>query len=301
MEFSEKAIFLIGSIIGLLLALPLVILIGKTSVTYMQKYGIKEKITSKSFFSLLIFTIIFYAFSILFHYTNVVITIIVGCAIEGFLLYFYMQNLNQTRCQQNSEKLIEKKYLVYLSFWYAVLIPVVSMATVAGLQWLMPDIIEISKKNNSFVTKEYYIFPYTEGTRPGGSYIDNITNDTIFRILVRYAYLGEELHNLYTIEGIYPPGQFARMSYRVNYAMKDIPPIMLESSNRLGRYHTKRTFLTNRTHLEEFRRLNMNEFGLKKNLYMDSITPEKDRTIREDPSRYDVYKYINPDPYRHNR
>ncbi len=301
MEFSEKEIYLIGAVIGMLASLPLIILIGKSSVKNLKRDDVKNKITWKSYFSFLLYPLIFYCLSILFHYTVVITLIAIGCIVEGIALYAYLNKFSLSQSGKKKGNIEEKRALIYISLTMLTFIPLICLATISGTQWLMPDVTVITKSDNTFEAKEYYVIPYTHDTRPGGSYIHNETSDTIFRIIIKYAYLGEELHNKFAIEDEYTPGQVALMRSRANYAMKIIPLVMLPSSNRTGRYHTRLVFLTERNHMDAFHKLDMTEFGLMENLLVDSVAPDRDHTMREDSSLYNAYKVINPDPYKNHQ
>ncbi len=297
MEFSENGVYIIGAIIGLVLSIPIGMLFGRWSLSYLSRHEEANQITRKSFFCILIFIPAFYLLSICYHYANVTWLIAIEVIVECAALYLYLRHINHAIFNRDNSNSNEQLKLAYISLVPAFLLPGIALGTIAVTDWAMPDVVKITKDDRRFEAKEYYVLPYTHGTRPGGSYIDNTTSDTIYRVIVRYAFLGEELHNAYAVENKYAPGQFARMSSRVNYAMKLIPPIMPPSHNRRGRYHTRRVFLTDGNHLTDFHNLNMDEFGLMKNIRLDYIEPDKDAVKWESPSHYNAYKIVNPHPY----
>ena len=302
MEFSEHGVYVIGAIMALLLSLPLLMVLCRYQLAYTIRNEAMDRISLKTYFAFLLLVPVLCIFSLFYHYHDVTWLVFIGVILEGIALYSYLRYLNHRKFHRNNDDSHERIKLPYIAIISACFIPVIAVGVIALTDWLMPDIVEITKEGRRFETKEYYVFPYTHGTRPGCSYIDNTTADTIYRVNIRYAYLGEELHNLYTVANKYAPGEFARMRSRANYAMKIIPPIMMPSHNRSGRYHTQRVFLTDGKHLRDFRNLDMFEFGLKENLQVDYIVPEnRDEVIHESPERYNAYKIINPDPYHYHR
>lgn len=301
MEFSEKGVYIIGAIVGLLLSIPIIWWIGRFFINR-ENVKVKPEITRKSYFVFLIIIPIFYAFSIIYHYVDVILLIGVGMILEGIALYFYLRHFSRVKFSGNREDNLTTTSLIYISFTMLLFIIIVTVGTIFATQWFMPDIVKITDNDGQYEANEQYILPYTRGTRPGCSYIDNETSDTIYRIIVKYAYLGEELNNKFAIQEKYAPGQFAKMSSRPDYSMKLIPPVMLPSHDRYrGRYHTRRVFLTDRNHLEDFHNLNMTEFGLKENLFVDSLAPDRNRVLREDSAHYNAYKVINPNPYKYSK
>lgn len=301
MEFSEHGVYVIGAIMALLLSMPLLMAFCRYTLAHTIRNEAMDRISRKAYFAFLLIFPVFLGFSLFYHYYDVTWLVFVGMILDGIALYSYLRYLNHRKFNRNNDDSHDRIKLPYIAMTAACLIPVIAIGTIALTGWLMPDIVEITREGRRFEAKEYYVIPYTRDTRPGRSYIYNTTADTIYRVNIRYAYLGEELHNLYTVESKYAPGEFARMRSRANYAMKIIPPVMMPSSNRRGRYHTQRVFLTNGSHLRDFHNLDMTEFGLKGNLQVDYITPDKDRVIRESPDLYNAYKFINPDPYHYSR
>ncbi|MDE6555437.1 MAG: hypothetical protein K2K55_00560 [Duncaniella sp.] len=302
MQLSEFQVYLSGAIIGLAAGLPLTTLLGRSTVVYGHKNAKKAQVTWKSFWSLIILVPILCAYSLLFHYPVLTAIIFAACALGVGSLYCYMCRFAYRKYGRYNIDKTEKLNYIYCSLWCSLALrPIICIACISALLWIMPDIVEVTKTHGSFRTRKYYVMPFTEDTRPGKSYLDNATSDTLYRVIVRYAFLGEELHNTYALEATFAPHQFARLDSRVDYAMTIIPPIMLPSSNRKGRFHTRRIFLTDSIHLSEFSNLDMTRFGLKSNLKVDHITPPRDRTLREDPIRFNAYKYVDPDPYGHNR
>ncbi|MDE6291135.1 MAG: hypothetical protein K2M16_06350 [Muribaculaceae bacterium] len=167
--------------------------------------------------------------------------------------------------------------------------------------WFLPDVVEIrngpKRAVYEYKVSEYFTFPFEGGLRPGGSYIDNLSKDTVYRVIVVYGYPGEDSYNNYTVQGKYPPHSFCRMPSRPVHVMDTIAPIMPPSHGRMGRYHTRRVYLTDYEHLWDFRLVNMRQFGIERNRWVDSIKESRNEIIRESYEKYRAYKRINPYPY----
>lgn len=174
------------------------------------------------------------------------------------------------------------------------LTPLMCIGVTAAASWLIPDVATVYENapRNYHSVKAYGWIP-GEGMKATGSYLDNRTADTLYRVTVSYAIPGEDLENVYSITGAYPPGTIGRMRARADYLMRPIPPFMRWSSGKTGRYRTQRVFVVDRPMLTEFiKRYDMSVFGLKPHRRVDSIRENRNRVLHEDPSRLTEYRHI---------
>lgn len=76
-------------------------------------------------------------------------------------------------------------------------------------------------------------WPFIGGFKPSGSYFVNDTPDTLFRVVVSYAILGEEITNYYNVTDTISPLSTARIACPPNYVCRDILPVMLPTGDTL--------------------------------------------------------------------
>ncbi|MDE6023703.1 MAG: hypothetical protein K2G13_09415 [Muribaculaceae bacterium] len=175
------------------------------------------------------------------------------------------------------------------------------MCGIALTQWMMPNVVEIHNGNKrawyGYNVNEYYVLPFDRGMVPGGCYIDNLSKDTVYRIVINYGFPGEERYNLYAVQGKYPPNSLTKLPSRAHHVMDTIAPIMPPSHGRNGRYRTQRVYLTDVEHLWDFKMAKMQKFGLERNKRVDSIREDRNQLVRENYEKYRAYKQIDSLPY----
>ncbi len=314
MEFSEESVYLIGAILGLAISTAIAIPLGRANLNYafrknLDKLNKKEIILTTSILCLCIIIAFCYTAKILYCYTSVIWVIALGTLAELALVYPFWMRIAKRLVEEPGivgESMIKARSIcntmVYsqLIFILALNFPL-TMGSVAAMEWIMPDVVEVRngtrRASYSYKVRQYYLIPFTRGTRPGGSYIDNLSKDTVYRVVVNYGYLGEDECNHFAVQGRYAPGVMSKMSSNTLHVMDTIAPIMPSSHNRNGRYHTQRVYLTDFEHLWDFRILDMRKFGFKRNKLFDSLPEYTNRTIRENYDDYRLYKKIDPEPY----
>lgn len=170
----------------------------------------------------------------------------------------------------------------------ALLYYVLCIGIKGGITWVLPDMVTV--EDNAYDVDRTYHFP-GNGISPFGSYIDNRTTDTLYRIVVVYAIPGKDLYNIYTVTDTFPPAHTAKMPGRADYTMRQVPPLMPWSTDRGKRYRTQHTFVVDRRMLDDFLYgHDMNRFGLYPHRYVDSIKESSNRTIKEAQWRLDMWK-----------
>lgn len=172
--------------------------------------------------------------------------------------------------------------------------PVLCMGTTAAMIWLIPDVTTVyenAPRNYHYVNN--YEWRAGKDMKLTGSYLDNRTDDTLYRMVVSYAIPGEDLYNVYSISDTIAPKTFDRIKARADYYMHHIPPFMRWSTGRMGRYRTQRVFIVDKPMLSEFvNRYDMSVFGLGPHRRVDSIKESNNRTLHEDPERLNEYRRI---------
>lgn len=314
MRFSEEEVY----VYGLAFALVVSALVG---IPYcrisLKKYWNQKRANSLNdlivitIFELLCAAMLFYMFRTLLHFSSLAWLFIIGTCMECIAFYIYLKPLNRFYIEENTHTLSNEEAASSLrkrdTPIYPLLISICLMnggfalGGVGFFQWMMPDVVEIQDgprmSKYEYKVSNYYTFPFENGLKPGGSYIDNLTRDTIYRLVIDYGFLGEELYNYYTVQGKYPPHSFCRMPSRTVHVMDTIAPVMLPSHGRMGRYRTQRIYLTDYVHMWDFRSANMTPFGLKGNKWVDTIKENRNKIIYENNKEYRAYKVINPYPY----
>ena len=314
MRLSEEEVYVLGMafalVVSLLASIPFCKVNLKWYWSHIRPNSLNEMITN-TIFELLCGVMLIYGCRIIFHYSSVLWVFIIGTCLECIACYVYLKPLNRDYIEKNIQSLTQEEVVAWMRkrevpvfnqlFGIVLLNGCIAIGGLGLFHWVMPDVVEIqdSPRRSSYEYKvsNYYALPFVNGMKPGGSYIENLTNDTIYRLVIDYAFLGEELYNYYTVQGKYPPNSFCRMPGRVLHVMDTIAPVMLPSYGRLGRYRTQRIYLTDYTHMWDFKSANMLQFGLKGNKLVDTIKENRNQLIHENYTAYRAYKVINPYPY----
>ena len=315
MRFSEEEVYLLGMALALVVSpfvgIPYLKMFLKRYWSDKRGNSLNDMVVVDLFLLLFECALCFYALKLLFHYTSVYWLFIIGSCLEIIILYFYLKPLNRYFIEENRHSLsdgevaatVMKRDVPFYTQLGAILLlnSALSLGCTMFAHWCMPDVVEIrngpKRAVYQYKVSDYFTFPFERGMRPGESYIDNLSNDTIYRLIVNYGYPGEDRYNNYTIQGKYPPHSFCRMPSRTFHVMDTIAPIMPPSHSRMGRYHTQRVYLTDYEHLWDFRIVNMRQFGIERNRWVDSIKESRNLPIYENYEKYRAYKRINPYPY----
>ncbi len=316
MEFSQEEVYLIGAGLTLVVSLPLYMLLGKYSLKWFwsheRRISFNENIVNIVIGSVLT-VIILYALLKVVEYASVVWIIGIGGVLESIVLLLYLRSLN-SKYHKTFSSLIQDKWtkfsghklnvIVYsLLGGYLVYCVAIGIVCVSFVAWVMPDVVVVENGSKrawyEYKVRDYYVFPWERGLKPGCSYIDNQSKDTIYRVVVNYGYIGEDKYNYYTVNAKYAPNTLSKMPHREIHVMDTIAPVMPASyTKKTGkRYHTQRVYLTDYEHLWDFKILNTRKFGIERNKWVDSIRETKNRVLKEGSGDYRAYKKIDSLPY----
>ncbi|MDE6336624.1 MAG: hypothetical protein K2L34_08640 [Muribaculaceae bacterium] len=313
MEFSEESVYLIGAILGLAISIAIAIPLGRANLNWAFRKSLdklnKNELILRAAIASILMIISYYAVRIFYYYTSVIWLVTVGTIVELVLVYPYLRHVARRIIEDptlpeeskiKSRSICKALICSQLGFILGINFAL-TLGAIPAIEWLMPDVVEVRngprRATYAYNVRQYYLLPFARGTRPGGSYIDNLSKDTVYRVVINYGYLGEDECNHFAVQGRYAPHAFTKMSANTFHVMDTIAPIMPASHNRSGRYHTQRVYLTDLEHLWDFRMLDMRRFGFKRNKLFDSLPEHKNRPIRENYEDYWYYKKILPDPY----
>lgn len=315
MRFSEETVYIFGAIFSLLVAGVIAFPFGKYNLKYYwssKRKNSANDIITVTIFLLLIFAGFFYILRDFFHYASVSWILGIGTVAEGLLLYKYLKPLNcrffeerlySTTDEKDTTKTVKNRNVPMIHIICSTLALNLgySMGGIALASWMMPDVVEIQdgprRSIYNYKVSDYYTLPFERGMKPGGSYIENLTKDTIYRLVVDYGFLGEEKYNYYAVQGKYPPHSLSKMPRGTYHVMDTIAPIMPPTYGRMGRFRTQRIYLTDIEHLWDFKTLKMQKFGLLRNKEVDSIKESRNQLLHESYPKYRAYKAIDPYPY----
>ena len=315
MRFSEEEVYLLGMALALVVSpfvgIPYLKMFLKRYWSDKRGNSLNDMAVVELFILLCVCAFYFYVLRLFFHYASVSWLFIIGSCLEILILYIYLKPLNRYFIEKNWHSLSDEEVAASvlkrdIPFYTQLLVilllnSALSLGCIGFTCWFMPDVVEVGNGPKRAVyqykVSDYFTLPFDRGMRPGGSYIDNLSNDTIYRLIVNYGYPGEDRYNNYTVQGKYPPHSFCSMPSRTYHVMDTIAPIMPPSHSRMGRYHTQRVYLTDYEHLWDFRLIKMRQFGIERNRWVDSIKESRNLPIHENYEKYRAYKSINPYPY----
>ncbi len=152
-------------------------------------------------------------------------------------------------------------------------------------QWFFPDVTSIRTEQGKYEVTTRNAIPLFKNFMPTGSYIENHTEDTLYRVVVSYAFLGEEIHNHYNITDTIAPQTTAGIPCPPNYVLRRIYPIMMPSSGRMGRTRTRRSYIVTKSELDAFTSGDFGDLGIKDNIRVNSFNITTNPIIWEDPER----------------
>ena len=181
---------------------------------------------------------------------------------------------------------------------------VLNVGVIFFCRWFFPDITVVNKEEGRYNVSTSYALPFTSGLKPTYSYIGNDTEDTLYRVVVSYAFLGEEVNNHYNVTDTIIPMTTVRIPCPPNYVTRSIFPVMMPSSGRTGRVRARRSYIATKSALNAFETGDFRCLGIKANIRINSFNITTNPIIREDPERLRVLEQtidrIIPD-YNHNQ
>lgn len=153
---------------------------------------------------------------------------------------------------------------VYTIMFFVFMTPAVFLGIYKGLECVMPQISVVSDADGGYSTNTFYGWLPGHGAALCGDYIDNCTDDSLFRVTVRYAIPGVDLRNNYAVTDSIPPSIYMRMYGPVDYYMQDITPLRMWNTDKNGhRFQRIAVYLVNSRQLESFVDRDLTPIGLQ--------------------------------------
>lgn len=169
---------------------------------------------------------------------------------------------------------------------------ILNMGIVFFCRWFIPDVTTVERKGGIYEISTGYAWPFADGFRPTDSYLVNGTNDTLYRVVVSYAFLGEEINNHYNITDTIPPMTTADIPCPPNYVARSIFPIMMPSHGRFGRIRAKLSYIATKKDLDSFVYGNFEYLGIQANIRIDSFNITTNPVVWEDPERISALERV---------
>ncbi|MDE5922306.1 MAG: hypothetical protein K2G79_02310 [Muribaculum sp.] len=320
MLFTESALGIIASAVAVVLNSMLMYKVGfsgwmisQTAVYWTPKPP--RNVSVAIIMSVLFGVIIYFVFGMYLYdwslcwWINVALTIIAAVAL-WICGDRRMDRLScMTKCDGQVDSLrpilaYRRKYIVQIVMMMVYISPLLYMGVESLLKWIVPDVtvvrVDESGKSDFIVLHDYRV---GKGLQVNGSYVENETSDTIYRVVVSYAIPGEHFYNAYSITDTVMPWSVDKMKGNVAYSMRLIPPLMPSSNHKGTNYRTKRVFLVDASELNRFvSGYDMSRFGLKPNKYVKEIDERNAIPVKEDGWRLEIWrKFYNGSYMKHSR
>lgn len=175
---------------------------------------------------------------------------------------------------------------------HALMLLVVSSVIPMGVfplcRWIFPDVTTISNEYGKYEVAASYAWPWSENLKPNGSYVVNNTGDTLYRVVVSYAFLGEETKNHYNITDTIDPKSTVRIPCPPNFVARRIYPVMMPSYGKTGRYRTRRSYIVNGGQLDAFEFGDFSTIGISENVRVPSFNLTSNPIIWEDSAKLEA-------------
>lgn len=162
---------------------------------------------------------------------------------------------------------------------------ILNLGVIFFCRWFSPDVTAIRTEQGKYDVTTRQAIPFFKNFMPTGSYIENHTEDTLYRVVVSYAFLGEEIYNHYNITDTIAPQTTAGIPCPPNYVLRKIYPIMMSSSGRMGRTRTRRSYIVTKSELDAFTSGDFRNLGIKDNIRINTLNITTNHIIWEDPER----------------
>ncbi len=169
---------------------------------------------------------------------------------------------------------------------------ILNMGIVFFCRWFIPDVTTVERRGGKYEISTGYAWPFADGFKPTDSYLVNDTKDTLYRVVVSYAFLGEEINNHYNITDTIPPMTTADIPCPPNYVARSIFPIMMPSHGRFGRIRTRLSYIATKKDLDSFMYGNFEYLGIQANIRIDSFNITTNPVVWEDPERISALERV---------
>ena len=158
-----------------------------------------------------------------------------------------------------------------------------NMGIVFFCRWFLPDVTTVECKAGRCNVTSGYAWPFTAGFMPTDSYLLNDTRDTLYRVVVSYAFLGEEVNNHYNVTDTIAPMTTGAIPCPPNFVARSIFPIMMPSHGRFGRTRARRSYIATKKELDAFETGDFRYLGIKANIRIDSFNITSNPIVWESP------------------
>lgn len=169
---------------------------------------------------------------------------------------------------------------------------VLNMGVVFFCRWIFPDVTTVSGKHGKYEVTTTRAWPFTDNFRPTDSYVFNNSGDTLYRVVVSYAFLGKEINNHYNITDTLPPHTTTEIPCPPNYVARSIFPVMLPTSGRFGNSRTRRSYIVTADTLNEFLTYDFACYGINKNIRVNSFNMTSNPIVWENQERINRLEQI---------
>lgn len=158
-----------------------------------------------------------------------------------------------------------------------------NMGIVFFCRWFLPDVTTVKQEAGKWDVTYGYAWPFNGGFMPTDSYIVNDTRDTLYRVVVSYAFLGEEVNNHYNVTDTIAPMTTAAIPCPPNFVARSIFPIMMPSHDRFGRTRARRSYIATKKELDAFETGDFRYLGIKANIRINSFNITSNPIVWESP------------------
>lgn len=169
---------------------------------------------------------------------------------------------------------------------------VLNMGVVFFCRWIFPDVTTVSGEHGKYEVTTTRAWPFTDNFRPTASYVVNNSGDTLYRVVVSYAFLGREINNHYNVTDTLPPHTTTEIPCPPNYVARSIFPVMLPTSGRFGNSRTQRSYIVTADALNEFLTSDFSCYGINKNIRVNSFNMTSNPIVWEDQERINRLEQI---------
>lgn len=234
--------FAVSSIVAMLIALPLI----KCTLSYQAKN--KNISKSQPKWSIIV-VFLFGIFCINIFNPNLLVVI---CG-SLFIFIGYLIVSKIIKC--------EFKYKVMYLYWAWVL----PLFMVLLLKNTLTEVTAIDGNRYPYSNNRYELFsPDFPGFN--SCYVDNRSNDTLYRIIISYAIPGKDSYNVYNITDTVPAHSVKKVNGPISYCLYNIPVTLSPSISRFGqKSRRKLSFLVRKGQMLKFIYSDCEKVGLLQN------------------------------------
>lgn len=201
-------------------------------------------------------------------------------------------------CRLSKHKELTELYKVQLVLSAIAICSVFNLGIIFFSRWMLPDVTMVRVNNGRYEVSTRYANMFSKNFKLTGSYLENNTQDMLYRVVVSYALLGKEIRNHYNVTDTIMPSTTAVISCTPNYVARSIFPVMLPTTGRFGQSRTRMSYIVTGNELEVFMTSDFSCFGIKENIRKDSFDITRNPIVWEDPHRIELLERTLDRVYR---